>query len=391
MNIRKLMTSGLVTALALGVAVGSAFASESITLRRASQQFDDMTGYEWALSKVTRLQVKGVLRGQEEHRFAPGAKVTRQEAAVATVRLMGADQEALALAPADVDALLKDMPDAPALALWARNAVALLIQRGAVNPMSDFYPEGDATRLEVSVLLVKALGYEAEAKSKMQTPLSFTDADQIPATQVGYVATAIDHRLINGYEDRTFRPGQGVKRVELAVILGRADVQGTQDISGTIQSVDPTTRSFFLAAASGQDMTLTLSDDAAIFVDNVEVGLDGLRAGMPAIVTLNPNAKAVVVEAQTPVPAPPPPVQGVEVRGEIITLSAAVPGTPGTPARISLGGISDGSFFMTTYDVPDTAPILLNGQTAQFTDLQAGDQVVLLLVDGVVSRVTATR
>lgn len=389
MNLRKIVTSGLISTLVLVVAVGSALASESLAVRRVSQRFDDMVGFERGLSQVTRMQALGVLRGQEEHRFAPGAKVTRQEAVLATVRFMEAEAEAQALGEAEVEALLKDIPDGASIALWARPATALLVLRGTVNPMAEFDPAGDATRLEVSILLVKALGYEAEARASMDAFLPFVDAGHIPAHHVGYVATALKHRLISGYEDNTFRPGQGVKRIELATMLGRVQIRRIREFAGTVKSVDAAGRALTISSADGSEIAAALSDDAAVFLDGVEVSIAGLRAGMLATVTLNPTGKAVVVAAKNVQPSPP--VQGIVITGEIVALCEPIPGSPGVPARVSLGIVADGSFTMSTYDIPESAAIVVNGQSAGFADLLAGDTASLTLIEGAVTLVEVNR
>ena len=66
-----------------------------------------------------------------------------------------------------------------------------------------------------TTLLVKALKLDAEAKAKINTKLTFTDADEIPAGSVGYVAVALEKGLIKGFENNTFRPNAPVTRAQL--------------------------------------------------------------------------------------------------------------------------------------------------------------------------------
>ena len=80
---------------------------------------------------------------------------------------------------------------------------------------SSFNPLGYVSRLDLAVALVKALGHDAEARSKANTTVTFngvplTDNTQIPANLRGYVQAAIDRGLFEAFpaEVRQIGPGQ---------------------------------------------------------------------------------------------------------------------------------------------------------------------------------------
>jgi hypothetical protein len=368
MNIRRMTASAALVALVLGTTAMPALAerggkgSDKGRGPKVSEQFGDMGDFGWGLDDVIKMNVKGIFKGRGEGIFAPGAKITHQEAAVAVVRLMDKEDAAKALTATEVDTLLAGIGDQKNIAAWARPSVAMLVKVGALDKDSPFRPLDDATRLDVAVLLVNAMGLKAEAQAKMSTELHFKDAKLIPANLVGYVAVAVDHQLITGYEDQTFRPQQAVKRIEMAVMMGRADRlvdrEKQDEVKGTVKSVDSANNSFVVTAGD-KDVSLIMANNASIFIDKAEKDLVDLKAGMKVEVKLNSDGKVVYVEAKTEAATPAP-----AITGAITALTAS---TPTNLALVSIANVA--------YPLSPSAAITLNGQAATFADLRVGDTV----------------
>ena len=385
MNLRRVTASAALTALLLGTTAMPALAdkgghgSDKDRGHKVSEKFEDMDDFEWGLGEVTKMSVKGIFQGRGQGIFAPGAKINHQEAAVAIVRLMDKEDDAKALSAAEVENLLKDVDDAAEIADWAKASVAMLVKAGALDKDAPFNPAADATRLDIAVLLVDALGYQAEAQEKMSEKLAFKDAHLIPDDLVGYVQVAVDHQLITGYDDKTFRPQQAVKRIEMAVMMGRADrlveKEKEDEVKGTVKSVDAAHDSFVLTVGD-RDRTLTLAEEASIFVDSAETDLAGLKAGMRVEAKLNEDGKVVYVEAKSAVSAP----QETVVNGSVTRLVAA------TPSALALVSIDDDA-----YPLSPRAVMTLNGQTAAFANLKVGDKVKATTKLGLVIKLEATR
>lgn len=398
MKIRKMTAALTLTALTLGISAGPAFAKGPPLvhpgLAKISQKFQDMGDYTWGLNHVVKMQVKGIFKGQAASIFAPGAKITHQEASVATVRLIDKEAEAQALTSAEVDALLKDIPDQAKIALWARASTAILVQAGAVEPTAEFNPLGHATRLDVAILLVKAMGLDAEAQANMDSVLTFADAARIPASAVGYVAVAVEKKLITGYDDRTFRPEQAVKRVEMAVMMGRADGHVKKDrydeIKGTLVSADVTANSVVIKVGNNE-LTVGLTDEAAIFVDNNETGLGDLTAGMRVEVKLNTDGLVIYLEAKTPDEAEEPADDVAPVITASGTISALVAATETAPGTVSLTTVSDSVSTTTQYTLDAAVIVTINGTTGQVADLQVGDTTSIAVTADKVTQITVTR
>jgi hypothetical protein len=115
---------------------------------------------------------------------------------------------------------------------WARNSVermaARMIADGAAP--DQFQPDKAITRAELAAFLIRALG------------LSTTDAgragefNDVSGTDwfAGAVQSAAAMKLVQGYGDGSFRPGEAVTRQELAVMVQRAaELAGTAPASAS--------------------------------------------------------------------------------------------------------------------------------------------------------------
>lgn len=100
---------------------------------------------------------------------------------------------------------------------WAKPTVETLASKLIIQGRSkdSFEPNGSITRAEWAALLVRALGL-SDAKDK--APFSDVNGQWFAAA----VNTAYKAKLIEGYDDGTFRPNQTVTREELAAMVMRA-------------------------------------------------------------------------------------------------------------------------------------------------------------------------
>ncbi|WP_123927735.1 S-layer homology domain-containing protein [Thermodesulfitimonas autotrophica] len=177
--------------------------------------FSDLQGH-WAAGVVGELAVRGLVYGYPDGTFRPEQKMTRAEATVILVRLLG-------LAPGDPAVL--NFRDAGCIPAWAREAVAAAVQEGIVkgypepNGEVSFGAERAVSRVELAVLATrlaaKRLGPAAPAA------LTFRDAGAIPVWARDALGIALAQGLVTGYPDCTFRPEKSVTRAEAAAIIHR--------------------------------------------------------------------------------------------------------------------------------------------------------------------------
>ncbi|MEW9702894.1 S-layer homology domain-containing protein [Paenibacillus sp. SI8] len=241
--------------------------------------FNDMKSAEWAMRYIASLASKNVFEGYEDGTFKPDNKVSRIEAITAAVRLMGLREQAESTTEMQTKLNFKDADKIPS---WAVGYVAVALENDLFTENDDsVLPSQDADRLWATTLLVKALKLETEAKAKMNTTLTFKDANKIPAGSVGYVAVAIEKGLVDGFEDNTFRPNQSVTRAQLAALLDRTGNQlPDQDQNASTGTVNAVVNNNALSLTkSGTSTQYVLHPDAFVLRNGVKVSASALQVG----------------------------------------------------------------------------------------------------------------
>ncbi len=108
---------------------------------------------------------------------------------------------------------------------WAENSIYELYEKGIVSGRGDnaFAPGDAVTREEFIKLITTALNiYNPDAKS------SFTDVPS-GSWYESYVASGVEHGIINGISDTMFGTGNNITRQDVAVIIYRAIGGGNSD------------------------------------------------------------------------------------------------------------------------------------------------------------------
>lgn len=103
---------------------------------------------------------------------------------------------------------------------WAKEHIIKLAQLGIVSGYTDntIKPNDNITRAEMAVIIVKV----ASLKPAENINLDFVDKDEIPKWAAGYIQTAVDNKIITGYEDNTFRASKNLTREEMIVLIIKA-------------------------------------------------------------------------------------------------------------------------------------------------------------------------
>jgi len=266
-------------------------------------QFKDEEEMKWALVPIMRLASKGVFTGYEDGTFKPHQTVSRIEALTAAVRMMGLRSQAESEEEMRTELHFKDADKIVRQYPWAVGYVAVAVENGLFAETEDkVHPDKPADRLWSTILLVKALGLEEEAKAKHNASLPFRDAKDIPAGAVGYVAVAIEKGLITGYQDGTFKPNRPVTRAELAALLDRTDNQlpdknDDRTVTGVVKASSPGV--LVVTRSDNTDVVVPISANAFIFRGGAKVDASALRAGDKVFV-LTYNGEAVFVEVTQP-------------------------------------------------------------------------------------------
>jgi len=217
----------------------------------AKWQFDDEDEAGWGQEYMAKMRAKQLIKGVGNNRFAPGAKLTYAEAVTMAVRLMGLETQAQQRTTAQLS--FSNAAQLQRQYSWALGYLDVAARNGLLDRLVEngrFQANKPATRLDVVVLLVKAMGLEEEALASMDAQLDFRDVKAIPADLIGYVAVACKYGIVQGYEDGTFQPNKPVTRLQMAALLDRADwllpPRSPYQVEGR------------LVAASAADSTVTL-------------------------------------------------------------------------------------------------------------------------------------
>ncbi|SEC24556.1 S-layer homology domain-containing protein [Paenibacillus sp. GP183] len=342
---KKLVVSGLTLSMVLGTGT-AAFAKDfnqnkgdnnyqtqkknTKSTTNVRMNFKDMTegDVQWATQYIADLANRQIFEGYPDGTFQPQNTVTRIEAITAAVRLMGLRATAESSSKMQTNLNFKDANQVPS---WAVGYVAVAVENNLfAESDTQVNPNQAADRLWATTLLVKALGLQSEADSKMNVHLPFVDAGKVPAGSVGYLQVAIEKGLVNGFQDNTFRPNQQVTRAEIAALLDRTGNQLPSNndglVNGTVAA--PVTNNILTLTDAGQTNSLTLDSNAFIYRGGVQVSISALQVG-DVVKTRSYNNNVIYVEVTQPVGTPVTTNSGVTtgtiaalVNNNILTISS---------------------------------------------------------------------
>lgn len=174
----------------------------------AAAGFRDVPAGHWASAEIARCVEKGFFQGQTADRFGLGQPMTRSAFAVVLCRFFGWEQTVTGAAP---------YTDIPADA-WYAGAIDAAFSHGALTRQDkQFRPTDPITREELTVMLLRAMGYASLSGLAETLGHPFTDV----SANEGYITLAYDMGLMNGTAAATFAPGRHATREQVAVILMR--------------------------------------------------------------------------------------------------------------------------------------------------------------------------
>ncbi|MEL7650130.1 MAG: S-layer homology domain-containing protein [Sedimentibacter sp.] len=169
--------------------------------------FDDVGEHmAWAKEAVEVLAGMGIINGTGNG-FEPNRSITRAEFVKIISEAMGYGDAGTATGTfADLDS-----------SQWYDGYVAKAFANGIVkgDENGNFRPQDTISRYEIAVMLRRLSGDETSSS------LSFEDASDVPDWAVEGVRYAAGERLMNGYEDNTFRGSRPMSRAEVAAVMYR--------------------------------------------------------------------------------------------------------------------------------------------------------------------------
>lgn len=172
---------------------------------KADETFTDLSSVSWAEEAIYFLNEREIINGYGNGRFKPNDKITREQAALMLVR---------ELYPNETSATTLEFTDVDADSIYY-NAIAVAVDHGLFEgyPDGTFKPKDPITRAATAKVL--ALAYNLKG-----TEAQFIDLNKAPWA-AEYIKALASNNIVNGYEDRTFRPNNTITRAEFSLSLAR--------------------------------------------------------------------------------------------------------------------------------------------------------------------------
>lgn len=174
----------------------------------------DIKGH-WAEENIARATEMGWINGYPDGRFAPQNEVTRAQFTTMLSRALALSSPS---SPSDLAQTFKDHESIPE---YAKSHVSQAAAAGLVRGYEDatFRPSRWITRSEITVMLMRVLGYEDKLDSS--PPLAYDDTVQIPDWAYPAIATASDIGIVKGRGNNKFAPGGYTTRAESVTLILR--------------------------------------------------------------------------------------------------------------------------------------------------------------------------
>ena len=166
-------------------------------------KFDDIASVEWAVEAIEYLYTKGVVNGKADRVFDPNGTVTREEIVKMISIAVGLVDEA-EIAFTDVEA-----------SSWAKPFIAKAVKAGVISGIGEnqFGFGMPVTRQDIAVMLYRTIANPVDSE------VAFADKDSIAECAAKAIGTLSGMKVINGFEDNTFRPTDSCTRAQAAVII----------------------------------------------------------------------------------------------------------------------------------------------------------------------------
>jgi hypothetical protein len=166
----------------------------------------DVQGH-WAEAAISQLLISGAINGYPDGSFKPENLISRAEFVTVLVKAFKLEGQSGAVF-------------ADTSGHWAKDYVAAAAGYGIVKGYteSSFGPDDCITREQMAVMICRA----ARISGGADEPLTFTDQAGISQWARDAVKATVEHKIVNGYPDNTFRPQENAKRAEAAAMIVKA-------------------------------------------------------------------------------------------------------------------------------------------------------------------------
>jgi hypothetical protein len=177
-----------------------------------------------------------------------------------------------------------------------------------------FHPEDTVNRMELTAMIIRAMGLEDSANSYTPDALRFEDTLSFPDWAKNYIAYAVKLGVVTGMPDNTFRPALEAGRAQAVVAVERMlqALGSLYDVEGVIERVDSGKNELNLETLSGDKIALKLASDIPVYLDRILLNLTALKKRQHVKTILDKNRYAAFIEISFP---------GQKVEGRVKTIN----------------------------------------------------------------------
>lgn len=195
---------------------GEKTATERLAQHAGIREEEAGAAGHWAASVLSKWKEAGVFAGYENGTLQPDRLISRAELAVLLQRVLGLSQGATVAEGAQFTDVATDA--------WYYSAVVEAKQAGIIEGYEDgtFRPDGTVSREDAAVMLARAFQLPGlEFGLPENSPAAFTDEGELKSYSRAVVGMLAASGVLNGYEDGSFRPKEGISRGETAAVMNR--------------------------------------------------------------------------------------------------------------------------------------------------------------------------
>jgi hypothetical protein len=333
--------------------------SGGVTPKAEGSSFSDIAAAEWAHQAISEMTSSDVFYGYPGGDFKPYNDVTKLEAVAMLVRVLGLEEQALALEEEGVDYALP--PDL----YWGSGYLIKAVQLGMLDEdyLYLLQPNEPATRTEVAMLVFHALDFSPDSGA-----LEFDDADQIPGEYRDGVVAVVRKNLIKGLPGNLFKPNDNINRAQMAVLMSRivayefADPIPGRRAEGMISDINQDGGIITISSAGSMFFTA----DCEVFLGGISISPDKLQAGDEVKLIWDEDQYVVFIDALRP--------------GEELSYSGKVSFIQTINDEYWLGIIREGGQEFTRL-VAEGVTVNKTGSRSSIETLNEGDNIEILVSD----------
>lgn len=246
------------------------------------QKFSDIPLNHWAAEYIYELSDLGVTTGYQDGTYKPNNNIIRAESSVMIVR-------ALKLETTNRQSSFFDVSQNH----WAYSSISAASEESIFKGNNGyFYPNNNITRAEMAAVLYRSFNVELGPEIK-----SFSD---ISSRHWAYneINSLASNKIINGYQDNTFRANNPITRAEFAAMLVRAlNYVKVRDAKVYLNSHINMTQQFLDKLFVSEDGSDVFTTDLWIDQEKYNTAVEEIRIATEVL--NNPNVTLVEVTDTT--------------------------------------------------------------------------------------------